>query len=339
MIVKNREIMKTIKYITAIMMVLLMGINTTQAQSARRNAASEKNERITATRKPTRETQKKEAVKQRSAPSKQMARNNQVQRKQEVQPNHQANRAQAMRKQEVQPNRQASRPQVQREQAVQRTAQPNQQAVRDARTPMSITTGKNPRSTYRKPDSRIVVRPSTRTAATVNKYATERYYGGNHYHYVYPTRNVKVHYHYDTYLNNYHVLYYPSYTNVYWTRSMYRDYSRWYPNYYWRYHDGYRIQTISAFDAKYNLGEVALVYGRVYATWYNRETDDYLLFFGGEYPYHQFTVVLPARIARKFSWRPDRYFLGEHITVTGLITTFEGIPEIIVKNKRQLGLY
>jgi len=120
---------------------------------------------------------------------------------------------------------------------------------------------------------------------------------------------------------------------------MYRDYRRWYPEYHWRYNYGYRIQTISIFDAKYNLGEVAMVYGRVYATWYNKETDDYLLFFGGDYPYQQFTVVLPGRVARRFTWRPERYFLGEHLTVTGLITTFDGIPEIIVKNKRQLGLY
>jgi hypothetical protein len=325
--------MKTIKYITAIMMVLLMGIPTTQAQSARRDAASERNERVAANRKSTRETQKKEAVAERRAPSKQKVYKAQAERKQTVQPNRKVQKPQVERKEAVHTNRQARNTQVQR------TRQPNQQAVREANRPVSITNPRNPRSTYRKPDSRIVVRPATRTATTVNKYATERYYGGNHYHYVYPTRNVKVHYHYDTYLNNYHVLYYPRYTHVYWTRSMYRDYSRWYPNYYWRYNYGYRIQTISAFDAKYNLGEVAMVYGRVYATWHNRQTDDYLLFFGGEYPYHQFTVVLPARIARKYSWRPERFFLGEHITVTGLITTFEGVPEIIVKNKRQIGLY
>ena len=120
---------------------------------------------------------------------------------------------------------------------------------------------------------------------------------------------------------------------------MYRDYNRWYPNYRWRYNYGYRVQTISIFDAKYNLGEVAMVYGRVYASWHNKETDDYLLFFGGDYPGQQFTVVLPGRIARKFNWRPERYFLGEHMTVTGLITTFDGIPEIIVKNRTQIGIY
>ena len=120
---------------------------------------------------------------------------------------------------------------------------------------------------------------------------------------------------------------------------MYRDYRRWYPEFQWRYNYGHRIQMISVFDAKYNLGEVAMIYGRVYATWYNNETDDYLLFFGGDFPYQQLTVVVPGHIARKYSWRPEKYFLGEHLTITGLITTYDGSPEVVVKNKRQLDLY
>ena len=172
-----------------------------------------------------------------------------------------------------------------------------------------------------------------------NKYSKERYYSGHHYHHAYPSTKIRTHYHHDMHINHYNVLYYPAYHEIYWNRSMYRDYNRWYPNYRWRYNYGYRVQTISIFDAKYNLGEVAMVYGRVYASWHNKETDDYLLFFGGDYPAQQFTVVLPGRIARKFNWRPERYFLGEHMTVTGLITTFDGIPEVIVKNRTQIGIY
>jgi hypothetical protein len=175
---------------------------------------------------------------------------------------------------------------------------------------------------------------------TANKhYAKKRYYSGHHYHYAHPSRRIKTHFHYDTYKHHYRVLYYPAYHEIYWNRRMYHDYRTWYPSYRWRYDYGYRIQTISAFEANYNLGEVAMVFGRVSATWYNRDTDDYLLFFGGDYPNQAFTMVLPGRIARKFARRPERYFLGEHMTVTGLITTYDGVPEIIVKNKKQVGLY
>ncbi len=197
--------------------------------------------------------------------------------------------------------------------------------------PVSISTPHNPNSNYGDHYTKIPVKE--------NKFSEKSYYSGNHYHNYYPANKVKTHFHQDTYMHHYNVLYYPAYNEIYWTHNMYRDYNRWYPNYHWNYNYGRRIYTISIFDAKYNLGEVAMVYGRVSATWYNNETDDYLLFFGGDYPAQQFTVILPGPIARKFNWRPERYFLGEHMTITGLITTLDGNPEIIVKNRQQLGIY
>ncbi len=212
-----------------------------------------------------------------------------------------------------------------------RQDEPRENKVTQVKRPASISTANNPRSDYRTPETEVYAKHKS--------YAGENYYSGNHYHNTHPTGRISTNYHHDTYIHHYNVLYYPAYHEIYWTRNMYRDYTRWYPNYGWRYDYGYRINTISAFDAKYNLGEVAMVYGRVYATWRNRETDDYLLFFGGDYPNQQFTVVLPGRIARKFNWRPERYFLGQHLTITGLITTYDGTPEIIVKNTRQVGIY
>ncbi len=235
----------------------------------------------------------------------------------------------------VQPARQARRTHVQQQPAAHRNAG----TALHTRKHVSISTRDNPRSQYRRADYRVYTNHTYHNGTRANKYTTRRYYSGNYYHYAYPSRKVKFHYHHDTYVHHYHVLYYPTYTNIYWTRNMYRDYRRWYPEYHWRYNYGYRINTISVFDARYNLGEVAMVYGRVYASWYNRDTDDYLLFFGGDFPHQEFTVVLPGHVARRFNWRPERYFLGEHVTVTGLITTFDGIPEIIVKNRRQIERY
>lgn len=372
--------MKTRQYIFAMLIALIFGIVSIQAQSARRAAPQQKKERAavsrTTTQKATpqkartaqtsREVQKQQMQRSKATSTRATARKATPQNNRTVQANRQIQKQQVQKQQAqrsraantrvnspkatpqnnraVQTNRQAQRqqaqrqstPQVQRQQ-VQRQSTPQvqrQRANQTARKPVSISTPNNPRSTYRSPRSTVYATPNR-----VNKYSTKRYYGGHHYHYVYPTRRVKIHYHYDTYIHNYHVLYYPTYRDIYWTRHMYRNYARWYPGYTWRYNWGYRINTISVFEAKFNLGEVAMVYGRVYATWYNAETNDYLLFFGGDFPDQQFTVVLPGRVARRFSWRPERFFLGQHITVTGLITTFDGIPEIIVKNKRQIGLY
>jgi hypothetical protein len=316
--------MKTKTYIAVTLIAMVFTSSAVFAQPARRPASQERQERTTATRTPTREVKKKTSHATQPA---RKVQPQQAQRQRNAQPAREVQPQQAQRQRNAQPARRVQPQQAQRQRAIQETRTAN------------VTTSHNPRSTYRKPDSKVYVKDNRNTTHHRNKFATKRYYGGHHYHYVYPTRNVKIHYHHDTYLHNYHVLYYPAHTNIYWTRHMYRNYRRWYPEYTWHYNFGHRIHTISVFDAKYNLGEVAHVYGRVYAAWYNEETRDYLLFFGGNYPYQQFTVVLPARIARKFSWRPERYFLGQHITVTGLITTFDGSPEILVRDRQQIGVY
>ncbi len=300
--------MKTKQHIIATLIAMVFTTTAIQAQSARRPASQERDKKTEVTRSHTSEERKKTT--HTSKPARQV-QTRQVQQQRTVQ---QARKAEPQ---------QAYRP---------KTSQ-------KVRRPVSITTSNNPKSTYRKPETKVYADHKRNRPHKENKYSTQGYYTGNHYHNAYPTHKAKFHYHYDTHAHNYNVLYYPSYTNIYWNRSMYRNYRRWYPEYSWNYNYGHRINTISVFDAKYNLGEVANVYGRVYATWYNEETNDYLLFFGGDFPYQQFTVVLPARIARKFSWRPERYFLGEHITITGLITTFDGSPEIVVRDKYQLGVY
>lgn len=317
--------MKTNTQITAIVTVLFMAFSTLNAQSPARTTAKERDER----------------------PTVQKARTNQVQKKQTQTRQTQARQTQT---------RQTQARQTQTRQTQARQTQARQTYARDVNTKNAIRpnttrygqTASRDQVAYKTPAKTNTHHTTTKpnhgkTYANRpmknNKYTKERYYSGKHYHNAHPAKKVKTHYHYDTHHHHYKVLYYPAYYDIYWTRNMYRDYNRWYPNYRWRYNYGYRIHTISIFDAKYNLGEVAMVYGRVSATWHNRETDDYLLFFGGDYPGQQFTVILPGRLARKYSWRPERYFLGEHMTVTGLITTFDGIPEIIVKNKQQVGIY
>jgi hypothetical protein len=296
--------MKAKKYTIAMLIALVFAAANIQAQSARRPVTQEKKERERTTNSYQKKTT---ATKAKS-----------------VQPARKVQTAQAR-------NQQAGR-------AQQQHALRNEQAGKENR-PLSMSTAKNPRSTYRKPNK--VSSENVRYTAPVKSkiHHNRAYYGGHHYHYAYPTSRVKIHYHHNTYVNRYRVLYYPSYGEIYWTRRMYRDYLRWYPGFHWSYSYGHRIQSLSIWDAKYNLGEVAMVYGRVYATWYNAETDDYLLFFGGDFPYQQFTAVVPGYIARKYSWRPQKFFLGEHVTITGLITSYDGSPEIVIKNRSQLSLY
>ncbi len=132
----------------------------------------------------------------------------------------------------------------------------------------------------------------------------------------------------------------PVHVDIIWTRDMHRNYLRMYPDYhYYNYSYGYRINSISAYDADYYIGDVKNVYGEITEVYYARESDEYFLYVGPHYPYQDFTVVVPGHIARNYSRRPEYYFNHEYINVTGLITAFEGKPEIVVKRNYQLNVY
>jgi len=145
-----------------------------------------------------------------------------------------------------------------------------------------------------------------------------------------PVRHNTGHQHYRT----------PKRVNVYWTHNMYRDYRIMYPDFhYWYYPVGYRIVNVPAYRAYFHMGEVRNVYGRVHEVWYSWSTDEYFLYFGGSHPYQDFTVIIEGRHARRFSRHPEMFFSGRYIWVTGLVSTFDGRPEIMVKRRSQIHLY
>jgi hypothetical protein len=128
--------------------------------------------------------------------------------------------------------------------------------------------------------------------------------------------------------------------HILWTNNMRLEYIGIYPEVKrWNYAIGYTIPTISAYDALYYTGEVTNVYGKVYEVFYSARTDEYYLYFGAYYPYHDFTVVLPGWIARRYSSYPELYFERQHVIVTGLISNFDDKPELVVKRENQIGLY
>jgi hypothetical protein len=132
----------------------------------------------------------------------------------------------------------------------------------------------------------------------------------------------------------------PLHTYIYWNAGLHYDFRIYYPEIrVWRYPVGYRILAIPAYDAFGYVGEVANVYGRVSEVYYTYQTDEYYLYFGDYYPYHDFSIVIPGYEARFFSSRPDRYFENSHITVTGYVTSDEGKPEIVVHSAKQIEVY
>ncbi len=143
-----------------------------------------------------------------------------------------------------------------------------------------------------------------------------------------------------TYRAKHYAYHRPAEFNIIWTPVMHRHYIRMYPMVkYWSYTNGYRISMVSAYDAEYYRGEVRTVYGKAREVYYSRTTDEYFLYYGLYYPYQDFTVVIPGYIARRYSNNPQRYFTERRLAVTGLITNFNGEPEIVVKESFQINLY
>jgi hypothetical protein len=132
----------------------------------------------------------------------------------------------------------------------------------------------------------------------------------------------------------------PVYVDIYWTAGIRDEYYGWYPEYrYWNRNIGSRIETISAYDAYDYIGDVARIYGRVTDVDYNYQNDEYYFYFGSYYPYQDFSAVVPGWVAREFSHKPRRFFLGRHISVTGLVTIYDDRPEILVRRPSQIDRY
>ena len=188
---------------------------------------------------------------------------------------------------------------------------------------------------YKPGDSRRV-NSTHPVAQNHHEYSSPRVYRAQH--------TVVHHYNYKPAPREYRAKYYayrrPAEIEIIWTPVMHRHYIRMYPMVkYWYYTNGYHISMVSAYDAEYYRGEVRTVYGRVTEVFYSRATDEYFLYFGLYYPYQDFTVVLPGTIARQYSFKPERYFDQRYLAITGLITTFNGEPEIVVKESFQINFY
>ena len=132
----------------------------------------------------------------------------------------------------------------------------------------------------------------------------------------------------------------PVHIDVIWTSDMHRHYLNMYPNHHhWNHHYGYRIASVPAYKAGYFIGDVKNVYGRITDVFYSRESEEYLLYVGRYYPNQHFTIVVPGNIARRQSHRPGYYYMNQYVKVTGLITIFEGKPEIVVMRNSQINVY
>jgi hypothetical protein len=94
---------------------------------------------------------------------------------------------------------------------------------------------------------------------------------------------------------------------------------------------------LSASEAKEHFGETATVCGEVVSARYADLTKGQPTFLnlGKPYPNQVFTVVIWGNNRGKFG-APESEYKGKRICVSGKITAYAGLPEIVVDEPKQI---
>lgn len=91
-------------------------------------------------------------------------------------------------------------------------------------------------------------------------------------------------------------------------------------------------------EALQYVGHVKTVCGRVASAHYAASSRGQPTFLNlnKPYPHHVFTVVIWGRDRSKFPTPPESAFRNKDICVTGLITEYQGVPQIVVNEPSQI---
>jgi hypothetical protein len=90
-------------------------------------------------------------------------------------------------------------------------------------------------------------------------------------------------------------------------------------------------------EAKYHVGEAATVCGKVVGIHYvsSGKGQPTFIHFDEPYPNQIFTMVIWGSDRPKFG-RPEEIYRDRDVCVTGKITSYLGIPEIVASNPKQV---
>ncbi len=96
-------------------------------------------------------------------------------------------------------------------------------------------------------------------------------------------------------------------------------------------------QPITTAQAKDHIGEEATVCGKVVSARYAPSSRGRPTFLNLDRPHpnQEFTVVIWEKHLRLF-YRPEQFYAGAHICVTGRIESYQGAPQVEVKEPQQI---
>jgi DNA/RNA endonuclease YhcR with UshA esterase domain len=96
-------------------------------------------------------------------------------------------------------------------------------------------------------------------------------------------------------------------------------------------------KTLTAVEAKAHIGEQATVCGKVVSTRWAESSrgNPTFLNFDHAYPDQVFTLVIWGNDRSKFG-EPETAYRGKRICVTGKISAFKGVPEVVATEPSQI---
>jgi DNA/RNA endonuclease YhcR with UshA esterase domain len=93
---------------------------------------------------------------------------------------------------------------------------------------------------------------------------------------------------------------------------------------------------IGAKDAAKHIGDTVTISDKIYSTKLIENTGMVLLDMGGSHPEQLLTIVIKGEDRSKFDSKPEEYYKGRNVKVTGVIINYNGKPEIIVSSPADL---
>jgi DNA/RNA endonuclease YhcR with UshA esterase domain len=96
-------------------------------------------------------------------------------------------------------------------------------------------------------------------------------------------------------------------------------------------------KTLTATEAKAHIGEQATVCGKVVSTRWAESSrgSPTFLNFDQPYPDQVFTLVIWGNDRSKFD-NPETTYRGKRVCVTGKVSAFKGVPEVIASDPSQI---
>jgi DNA/RNA endonuclease YhcR with UshA esterase domain len=99
-------------------------------------------------------------------------------------------------------------------------------------------------------------------------------------------------------------------------------------------------KTVTATEAKDHIGEQSTVCGKVVSTRFAESSrgSPTFLNFDKRYPDQIFTLVIWGSDRSKFG-DPETAYRGKRVCVTGKISVFKGVPEVVANEPAQIKLH